>query len=163
MIDIDTSFQIGALAPDFTLPDQNGELITLKDLRNSPVVVYFYPKDFTPGCTVEACDFRDQYADLKAAGAVILGISPDTPSLHSKFVAEHKLPFALLSDSTHEVLTAYHAWGTKKQYGREYEGVIRSTVLIAPDGKIAKIWPAVKVEGHVEKVLEAVQALKGKN
>lgn len=151
--------QPGDAAPDFTLPDQKGQLVQLGGLRGRPVVLYFYPKDFTPGCTVEACDFRDNYAPLNKAGAIVLGVSPDAPESHAKFITEHALPFMLLSDTTREVMKSYGAWGLKKQYGMEYEGVIRSTVLIGADGRIVKVWPAVKVEGHAEKVLAEVQRL----
>jgi len=151
--------QVGAEAPDFSLPDQNGKTIHLKELRGAPVVLYFYPKDFTPGCTKEACDFRDTYAPLREAGAVVLGVSPDSPASHGKFITEHGLPFTLLSDTTHQMMDVYGAWGLKKQYGREYEGVIRSTVLIAPDGKIARVWNSVKVDGHVAAVLEEVKKI----
>jgi len=152
----------GDVAPDFTLPDQNGRQIALKELRGSPVVVYFYPKDFTPGCTREACDFRDNFTPLKEAGAVVLGVSPDSPDSHAKFIAEHTLPFSLLADTSRAMMAAYGAWGTKKQYGREYEGVIRSTVLIDGKGAVARVWPSVKVEGHVDVVLAEVKKLAAK-
>ncbi len=150
---------VGKDAPDFTLPDQSGKLTHLRELRGSPIVLYFYPKDFTPGCTKEACDFRDNFAPLKKAGAVVLGVSPDAPDSHTKFIAHYELPFTLLSDTTHDVLKTYGAWGLKKNYGKEYEGVIRSTVLISADGKVAGVWPEVKVEGHVESVLAAIKTL----
>jgi len=154
-----TKLQVGEVAPDFTLPDQNGKAIHLKQLQGAPVVLYFYPKDFTPGCTREACDFRDNYELLRKAGAVVLGVSPDAPASHGKFIAEHGLPFTLLSDTTHQTMQNYGAWGLKKQYGREYEGVIRSTVLIDADGKIARVWSSVKVDGHVAAVLTEVEKL----
>jgi thioredoxin-dependent peroxiredoxin len=149
----------GMIAPDFSLPDQSGKQVHLKELRGRPVVLYFYPKDFTSGCTTEACDFRDNFGPLTKAGAIVLGVSPDAPDSHVKFIKEHNLPFTLLADSTHSVMISYGAWGKKQQYGKEFEGVIRTTVLIGADGKVAQVWPSVRVEGHVEKVLAEVQKL----
>lgn len=146
--------ETGADAPAFTLQDQSGLAVSLTALRGNWVALYFYPKDDTPGCTREACNFRDKDAELRAAGVTVLGLSPDTAAAHQKFVAKYKLPFQLLVDGPeHEVARLYGAWGLKKQYGREYEGMIRSTVLIDPAGKVAKVWPRVKPDAHGEEVL----------
>ncbi len=152
-------FNVGDPAPDFTLTDQNGKDMTLSALKGKIVVLYFYPKDFTPGCTTEACDFRDNDATLKSAGAMVFGISPDDSARHAKFQDNYELPFQLLSDSDHKVMEAYDAWGMKKNYGKEYEGVIRSTFIIDAEGKIAKSWRNIRVKGHVDKVLAEVQKL----
>ena len=143
----------GDNAPPFEAADQHGARIASKDLAGRWVVLYFYPKDNTPGCTKEACSLRDVNQDLAAAGAVVLGVSGDSASSHQKFATEYKLPFSLLVDTDHSVARAYGAWGLKKNYGREYEGIIRSTFLIGPDGKIAKVWPRVKPADHGEEVL----------
>jgi thioredoxin-dependent peroxiredoxin len=144
----------GSAAPDFTLKDQAGADVSLAGLRGKWVILYFYPRDDTPGCTKEACNFRDNFAALQAAGAVVLGLSPDTAAAHQKFAAKHELPFRLLVDEEgHGVARAYGAWGLKKNYGKEYEGMIRSTVIIAPDGHVAKTWAKVKPDAHGEEVL----------
>jgi peroxiredoxin Q/BCP len=148
--------QTGDRAPDFTLRDQNDQPVTLSGFIGKPVVLYFYPKDFTPGCTREACDFRDGHAAFHQNGAVVIGVSGDKVESHKKFADEYGLPFILLSDPDKTVMKQYGTYGMKKQYGREYEGIIRTTVLVAPDGTIAKIWAAVKVEGHSEKVLKEI-------
>lgn len=148
----------GKKAPSFSLKDQNGETVKLSDLAGKQVVLYFYPKDMTPGCTTEACDFRDQFQPLKKAGAVVLGISPDSETSHQKFIAKHELPFQLLVDSDHAVAEKYGAWGEKSLYGRKFMGIIRSTFLIGADGKLKKVWPKVKVNGHVDEVLAAVKS-----
>lgn len=150
----------GKKAPSFSLEDQNGKTVQLKDFAGKNVVLYFYPKDNTPGCTTQACDFRDQHVKLQKAGAVVLGVSPDTAQTHLKFAGKFELPFTLLSDTEHEVAEKYGAWGEKSLYGRKFLGIIRSTFLIGADGKIAKAWPKVKVAGHVDEVLEAVKSLK---
>lgn len=149
----------GKLAPDFTLVDQAGNVVTLSKLKGSPVVLYFYPKDDTPGCTKEACDFRDGFAEYKKAGAVILGVSPDTSASHAKFAKKFDLPFTLLADDAKKVSEVYGVWKEKSMYGRTYMGVERTTVLIDAAGAIAQIWRKVRVRGHAEAVLAAVRAL----
>jgi thioredoxin-dependent peroxiredoxin len=149
---------VGKPAPDFTLTDQNGKPVTLSKLKGSPVVLYFYPKDDTPGCTKEACSFRDMSADFKNAGATILGVSPDDPESHAKFAKRFSLPFSLLADTGNKVCTAYGVWKEKNMYGRKYMGVERTTVLIDREGIVRKIFPKVKVDGHSSAVLEAIKA-----
>ena len=145
----------GSAAPDFDLQDQAGDHVRLAGLKGTWVVLYFYPRDDTPGCTREACSFRDNHAALRAQGAVVLGVSPDTAVTHQKFATKYELPFQLLvDDKEHSVARAYGAWGMKKNYGKEYEGMIRSTVVIAPDGRVARIWPKVKPDAHGEEVLK---------
>jgi len=149
----------GKAAPAFTLKDANGDKVALKDLRGQTVVVYFYPKDDTSGCTKEACGFRDLWKEIQATGAVVLGVSPDDEASHQKFVSKYELPFPLLSDPKKTVMEKYGAWGEKTMYGKKTEGVIRSTVIIGPDGKVRKHWKRVaKAEAHPAKVLEALQA-----
>ena len=152
--------EIGKKAPAFSLKNQDGKTVKLSDFAGQNVVLYFYPKDDTPGCTTEACDFRDQHSKLEKAGAVVLGVSPDDEKRHAKFAGKHGLPFTLLADTEHTVAEKFGAWGEKSLYGRKFMGIIRSTFLIGADGKIAKVWPKVKVAGHVDEVLEAVKALK---
>jgi len=151
--------EIGEDAPDFTLTDQNEKKITLSDLQGKPVVVYFYPRNFTPGCTREAQSFADLYSEFKKIGAEVIGISPDNQPSHLKFTAKYELPFLLGADEERTVLKSYGAWGIKKRFGKESEGVIRSTFIVDPTGKIFKLWRSVKVNGHVEKVLEQVSKL----
>ena len=146
----------GSQAPAFALPDQDGNTVKLADFKGKSVVLFFYPKDNTTGCTAEACAFRDDYSKLKKKGAVVLGVSPDSASSHQKFIAKFSLPFPLLVDEGHAVAEKYGAWGEKSLYGRKYFGIIRSTFLIGPDGKLQKIWPKVKVAGHVDEVKEAL-------
>ena len=150
----------GKKAPAFTLKNQDGKAVKLSDFAGKNVVLYFYPKDNTPGCTTEACDFRDQHSKLEKAGAVVLGVSPDAEKTHLKFAGKFGLPFTLLADPEHEVAEKYGSWGEKSLYGRKFMGIIRSTFLIGSDGKVAKVWPKVKVAGHVDEVLEAVKSLK---
>lgn len=147
----------GGAAPKFALTDGKGKKVKLSDFKGKKVVLYFYPKDMTPGCTVEACDFRDTQRKLKTAGAVILGISPDGEASHAKFSAKYKLNFTLLSDPEKVVAKAYGVWQKKSMYGREYMGIVRSTFLINGKGKIEEIWNKVKVKNHVDEVLEAVK------
>jgi thioredoxin-dependent peroxiredoxin len=147
----------GTLAPDFTLPADGGGEITLSDYRGRRVVLYFYPKDDTPGCTTEACSFRDDHALLLAAGAVVLGVSPDPVRSHDRFKLKFSLPFALLSDVDHRVAEQYGAWGEKVMYGKKHIGIIRSTFIIDEEGKIAKVFPKVQVEGHSQQVLAALR------
>lgn len=144
-------------APDFTLPDETGALRSLREFRGKPVVLYFYPKDDTPGCTKEACSFRDDYQVYADAGVVILGVSPDSPASHARFKQKYNLPFTLLSDEDHQVCRLYGVWGKKKFMGREYEGVLRTTFLIDENGLIKKIFPNVKPEGHSAEVLAALR------
>ncbi len=146
-------------APDFCLPDEEGRRHCLRDYRGRPVVLYFYPRDNTPGCTTEALGFKEAYERLARAGVVLLGVSPDDASSHQRFKARHGLPFPLLSDPEHQVLAAYEAWGKKKMYGREYMGVLRKTYIIGPDGRIRKIYPKVRPKGHAHQVWQDLQRL----
>ncbi len=143
-------------APDFHLEDQNGQDVRLSQFRGQHVVLYFYPKDNTPGCTQEACDFRDEHSALRAAGAVVLGVSPDSAASHQKFITKFSLPFPLLVDKDHAVAEAYGVWGEKTLYGRTFMGLVRSTFLIDPKGRVARVWPKVKVAGHVQEILQAL-------
>jgi peroxiredoxin Q/BCP len=147
----------GTMAPDFTLPADGGGEVTLSDYRGKKVVLYFYPKDNTPGCTTEACNFRDDYSAILAAGAVVLGVSPDNVKSHDGFKLQFSLPFALLSDPDHRVAELYGAWGEKKMYGKTSMGIIRSTFIIDEQGKIAKVFPKVKPENHSQEVLAALK------
>ena len=149
----------GKAAPAFTLADADGNEVSLAALEGQHVVVYFYPRDDTPGCTKEACGFRDLWSEVQAANAVVLGVSPDDQASHRKFADKYALPFTLLSDSDKKVMTQYGAWGEKTMYGKKTTGVIRSTVWIGPDGKVKKHWKRVaKAADHPAKVLEALQA-----
>jgi len=148
----------GSNAPAFTTTDTDGNTVKLKDLRGKKVVLYFYPKDDTPGCTKEACSFRDAFSDFKKKGITILGVSPDKQSAHQKFTEKYKLPFTLLSDTDHAIAEAYESWGEKKFMGRTYLGVLRNTFLIDEKGKIKKIFEKVKPEEHASEVLEAFQS-----
>ncbi len=155
----DNSLQEGDNAPDFTLPTDGGEAVSLAGLKGKNVIVYFYPKDDTPGCTQEAKDFRDNIDAFAAENAVIIGISKDSVASHDKFKNKHELPFILASDEDVSVCEAYGVWVEKSMYGKKYMGIQRDTFLINADGVIAKIWRKVKVNGHVEDVLAAVKAL----
>jgi peroxiredoxin Q/BCP len=146
--------QEGSVAPDFTLPTDGGGEVTLSDYRGKKVVLYFYPKDNTSGCTTEACNFRDDYSELVLAGAVVLGVSPDSVKSHDSFKLEYSLPFALLSDPDHCVAEMYGAWGEKKMYGKTYMGILRSTYIIDEEGVIAKAYPKVTPKDHSQQVLE---------
>jgi len=151
--------QEGKAAPVFTLVNQDGEKTSLKELRGQNVIVYFYPRDDTPGCTKEACGFRDFNKEIQALDTVILGVSPDSPESHQKFIDKYSLNFDLLSDPDRKVMGRYEAFGEKKMYGKTVQGVIRSTVWIGPDGKVKKHWRRVpKAADHPEKVLQALQA-----
>jgi thioredoxin-dependent peroxiredoxin len=154
------SLKVGSRAPAFSLASDSGETISLAGLKGKPVVLYFYPKDDTPGCTVEACEFRDTWADVKKTGAVVLGVSPDDVASHVKFRNKFKLPFPLLADPDHSVAGAYGAWGEKSMYGRKYQGILRNTFLIGPDGTIARVFEKVKPKGHAAEVLAAIRDLK---
>ena len=146
--------KVGEKAPAFTLVDDSGKKVSLKDFKGKKVVLYFYPKDLTPGCTVEACDFRDISALLKKKKAVVLGVSEDSVTLHGKFRDKHELNFPLLSDEEGTVCEAYGVWQEKSMYGKKYMGIARTTFIIGTTGKIAKIFEKVKVKGHTEEVLE---------
>jgi peroxiredoxin Q/BCP len=148
--------EAGARAPAFTLKDQHGKDVSLSDYAGKHVVVYFYPRDDTPGCTREACAFRDAKAAFAKAGAVVLGVSKDTEASHAKFAKKFELPFSLLADTERQVMEAWGAWGEKTMYGKKVQGTIRSTVLVGPDGKVVKVWPNVKVDGHADQVLAAL-------
>jgi peroxiredoxin Q/BCP len=151
------SITTGKTAPPFTLADSNGEKVSLADLRGREVIVYFYPRDETPGCTKEACGFRDLWRDIERTGATVLGISPDSVESHARFAANHRLPFTLLSDPEHQVMERYGAWGEKVLYGKKSVGVIRSTVWIGPDGKVRKHWKKVcDAAAHPAEVLQAL-------
>lgn len=150
---------VGEPAPSFTLPDQDGEQVALDDLRGRPVVLYFYPKDDTPGCTTQACGIRDEWAEFEATGAAVFGISPDDVDSHARFAAKYDLPHRLLADPDRQMIDAYDAWGTKKMYGKQFEGVIRSTVLVDREGNVAAVWPKVKPKEHADQVLAAIAEL----
>lgn len=147
---------VGDVAPEIVLPDQNGETITLTALRGKTVVLFFYPKADTPGCTVEACSFRDSQEKFTGIDAIILGISPDTSKAQLKFAQKFDLPYHLLADSEHAVAEAYGVWAEKSMYGKKYMGVDRTTFVIAPDGTLSHIFRKVKVDGHAEEVFKAL-------
>lgn len=153
--------QAGDPAPPISLPDADGATHRLADRRGSWTIVYFYPKDDTPGCTTEACGFRDLHADLAAMDVEVWGISPDGSASHAAFRAKFGLPFTLLSDSDHAVAEAWGAWGEKSNYGKTYMGIIRSTFLVGPDGRIGRSWPKVRTEGHAAAVVEALREAAG--
>ena len=144
---------IGQKAPDFNLPDENGDFHTLKDYAGQHVLLYFYPKDDTPGCTTEACNFRDDYSSYQNARVVILGVSPDTPASHKKFKEKYQLPFTLLADEDQRVCELYKVWGLKNSFGKEYDGVHRTTYLIDPDGVIQEVFQKVSPAKHSAEVL----------
>jgi peroxiredoxin Q/BCP len=148
----------GEPAPDFTLASDTGEAVSLSDFRGKPVVLYFYPKDDTPGCTAQACGIRDAYADFEAAGAVVLGVSPDSVARHVKFREKYGLPFTLLADPEHEVAERYGVWGEKRYMGRTYLGINRTTFVISPDGSVARVMPEVKPDTHADDVLGVLAA-----
>ena len=149
----------GTMAKGFSLPDENGEMRKLSDYRGKYVLLYFYPKDNTKGCTTEACNFRDDYSAYEKAGVVILGVSPDSSQSHTKFKTRYELPFTLLADDGHKVCELYGVWGRKKFMGREYDGVFRTSFLIDPDGKIVKVFTKVSPSKHSKEVLEIIDAL----
>ena len=150
----------GKVSPAFTLKDQNGESVSLKSYRGQYVIVYFYPKDDTPGCTKEACSFRDNIKSFNKMNAVVLGISPDGAESHTKFIEKYKLPFTLLSDPDKKVMEKYGAWGEKMMYGKKTIGTIRSTVVIGPNGKVLKHWKKVpKAADHPEKVMAFLESV----
>ena len=145
----------GDVAPDFSATTNGGEKISLADLKGKNVVLYFYPKDDTPGCTKEACAFRDEFAEFKKRGVVVLGVSVDSVKSHDKFVRKYKLPFTLLADEDKKIVQAYGVWGQKSMFGIKFMGIHRVTFLIGPNGRIKKIWPNVRPAEHVEEVLAA--------
>jgi len=147
----------GDQAPAFSLRDDDGKTVSTKDLRGKRYVVYFYPKDDTPGCTRETCDLRDSWEEIKELDAVVLGVSADDERSHRKFIVKYNIPFTLLSDPWHEAMEAYGVWGEKVNYGRKYMGIIRTTVLIDERGRVIKFWPKVKVEGHRDEILAALR------
>ena len=147
----------GDPAPAFTLPADDGSVVSLASLRGRTVVVYFYPKDDTSGCTTEACEIRDAWTDVQTTGAVVLGVSPDGVASHVKFKRKYSLPFPLLADTDHRVAEAYGAWGEKSMYGRKYFGILRSTFVIAPDGTIRQVFEKVQPKGHAAQILAALR------
>jgi peroxiredoxin Q/BCP len=150
--------EIGTKAPDFELPASNGEMVKLSDfLGKRHVVLYFYPKDMTPGCTTEACDFRDKHESFAELNAVILGVSPDPMNRHDKFIGKYELPFLLLADEEHKAAESYDVWKLKKNFGKEYMGIERSTFVIDKDGQVVKEWRKVKVKGHVDEALQFIK------
>lgn len=152
--------KVGEKAPDFKLKDQNGQEVSLSDFKGKWVVLYFYPKDNTPGCTKEAEDFTRLIENFEKLGTVVVGISPDSVESHRRFTEKRNLKVRLLSDPDHRVIESYGAWKLKKRFGKEYYGVVRSTFLIDPDGNVAHIWQNVRVKGHAEAVLQMVEELK---
>ena len=150
--------EAGAKAPRFKLPSDEGRTVSLDDLKGKKIVLYFYPKDDTSGCTAQACEFRDKWKSVQAAGAVVLGVSPDGVTSHGKFKAKYQLPFPLLADEDHAVAEAYGAWGEKSMYGRKYRGILRTTFVIGADGRIKKVFQKVKPKGHAAEVLAALGA-----
>jgi peroxiredoxin Q/BCP len=153
---LELSLKPGDPAPDFAIPSTDGSVVRLADLRGKHVVLYFYPKDDTPGCTKEACGFRDAHAKFKRKGVVVLGASTDPVKSHAKFAAKFELPFPLLADEKKELVQAYGAWGEKVFMGRKYQGTHRVTFHIDPEGRIAHVWPEVKPEEHAAEVLKAI-------
>jgi peroxiredoxin Q/BCP len=154
--DLKLKLKEGDKAPEFSVNTSGGGKISLSDYLGKNVILYFYPKDDTPGCTKEACAFRDHFADFKKAGAIIFGVSPDSVKSHDKFVEKFKLPFTLLADEDKQIVEAYGVWGEKSFMGRKYLGTHRVTFLIGPDGHIKKIWPQVKPDEHAAEVLAAL-------
>ena len=151
--------EVGKKAPAFSLPDADGKKRSLKEFLGKKVILYFYPKDNTPGCTTEACDFRDSFPKFKNDDAVVLGMSPDSPQSHTKFAGKFELPFILLSDEKKEVLQKYDVWKEKSMYGRKYMGVVRTTMIIDEKGIVRKIYPKVKVTRHVEEVYKDLKEI----
>jgi len=152
--------KVGDTAPDFTLRDQNGKFVSLSHFKGKKIALYFYPKDDTPGCTAEACSFRDYFGNLTQRGIVVIGISPDDEMSHQLFIKKHKLPFILLTDATHTVLQRYDAWGKKMMYGKEYTGVLRKTYLLNEEGKIVHIFDKPTVDVHAREVLEIFDRMR---
>ncbi len=153
---LDLKLKAGNQAPDFTAPISGGGRVSLRDFRGKNVILYFYPKDDTPGCTKEACAFRDDFAAFKRKGAAVLGVSTDSVKSHEKFADKHKLPFTLVADEDRKIVNAYGVWGEKRFMGRKYMGTHRVTFLIGPDGRIRMIWPEIKPAEHAQQVLQAI-------
>ncbi|SHG52984.1 thioredoxin-dependent thiol peroxidase [Ornithinibacillus halophilus] len=151
------TIEVGKQAPSFTLPNQEGKEVSLSNFKGKHVVLYFYPKDMTPGCTTEACDFRDNHESFGELDAVIIGVSPDPVERHQKFIDKHDLPFLLLADEEHKVAEDYGVWKLKKNFGKEYMGIERSTFIIDKDGVLQKEYRKVKVAGHVEEALQFIK------
>ncbi|MET1248786.1 thioredoxin-dependent thiol peroxidase [Sporolactobacillus sp. STCC-11] len=149
--------EAGTKAPDFTLKETEGTEVTLSDYKGKNVILYFYPKDMTPGCTTEACDFRDQNSRFEELNTVVLGISPDPIEKHRKFTEKHTIPFTLLSDPDHKIAEAYGSWQMKNMFGKKAMGIVRSTFIIDKEGTIVQMWPKVKVAGHVDDVYQYIQ------
>lgn len=148
---------VGEKAPDFTLQNQDGKNVTLSQYKGKNIVLYFYPKDMTPGCTTQACDFRDEYSEFEKLNTVVLGVSPDPIERHQKFIEKHGLPFPLLADTENEVAKLYDVWKLKKMFGNEFYGIERSTFIIDAEGIVRKEWRKVKVKGHIEETLEFIK------
>ena len=157
---VEPFLQLGKKAPSFSIPNESGEKISLAQLKGKRLVIYFYPKDHTPGCTQESCDFRDHFARLKKFGVEVLGVSRDSVSSHEKFKTKLALPYSLLADEEGKMCEAYGVWKEKSLYGRKYMGIERTTFLIDAAGKIQKIYPKVSVKGHVDQVIQDIQELK---
>ena len=151
------ALEIGNKAPDFELKTEKGDTVKLSDYKGKNVVLYFYPKDMTPGCTTQACDFRDKHEDFSELNTVILGVSPDLMEKHQKFIEKHGLPFSLLVDEDHKVAELYDVWKLKKNFGKEYMGIERSTFIINKDGELVKEWRKVRVKDHVEDALQFIK------
>lgn len=149
--------EVGKKAPTFSLMDSNGVKVSLNDFKGRKVVLYFYPKDNTSGCTKEACDFRDFFPDFKKLKATVIGVSPDSIDSHKKFIQKYNLPFILLSDDKKEVVTKYDVWKEKSMYGKKYMGVERTTFIIDEEGKILKVFPKVKVDGHINEIIKVLK------
>jgi peroxiredoxin Q/BCP len=156
---IELKLKEGDLAPSFTAHTNGGGKVSLSDFKGKHVILYFYPRDNTPGCTKEACAFRDEYAAFKKKGAVVLGASTDSPKSHDGFAEKYQLPFTLIADEDKQIVQAYGAWGQKSFLGRKYQGTYRVTFLIGPDGRIRKIWPSVKPAEHAREILAALSAI----
>lgn len=150
------NLKVGDKAPDFKGVDQNGKVLSSEDFKGKNLILYFYPKDNTPGCTSEACDLRDNYQMWKEKGYEIIGVSPDSEKSHQNFIAKYELPFPLIADTEKEIIKAYGAWGLKKMYGREYEGLLRTTFVINKDGVIDNIFTKVKTKDHTNQILESI-------
>lgn len=152
--------ETGQSVPQFSLPDQNGKIHNINDYKDQWVILYFYPKDLTPGCTTEACNFQEALPDFNAIDAVIFGISKDSPEQHKKFVSKYNLQFSLLSDEHSDVCEKFGVWQKKSNYGKEYMGIVRSTFLVNPEGKIARVYPKVNVKEHHQEILNDLKTLK---
>jgi peroxiredoxin Q/BCP len=154
--EIEIGLKVGDVAPGFTANTNGGGKVSLSDFKGKNVILYFYPRDNTPGCTKEACAFRDEFGAFRKKGAVVLGVSTDSPKSHDKFVEKYRLPFTLVSDEDKKIVQAYGAWGEKSFLGRKYQGIYRMTFFIGPDGKIKKVWPTVKPAEHAREILAAL-------